>query len=941
MTGLKSALLFLGMQQLVIVLVCVLILLAIKMVDPDFDTGRHRDSVRNLVIILFGMLNFFSTLWLILGKIDRYKMYYCDARIAGAFLKGDNMSLPAKELVSKLLIRPGWRSAATISLIYTVVLCAVGLWNLPADGRLQDMVMPSLTVFAVQLVLIVPFCLLLLNVPISGMRARLIDSVTLDAARALLKEEQLRMLPTLEKPTKDSILVREAGQELHLDRQKLSGVDLSGLKLDNANLSKINLTNTNFSHSSLQEADLQNSNLDGARFHEAELSSAQLDGSRDVAIRNLSGADLSYTTLPSAIDLDESLPELETITQSAAGTFQIMLIGCAIAWVTIATTKDFSLLSNSEQTTLPLIEIELPLIAYYLVAPLVLMMLFVYFQLYLQKYWEKLATLPAVFPDGTTLDQKVPPWLLSSLIELRFSRLHEPGGVSFPTKLNVLAASLCAWGIVPITILAYWLRFIPAQNLVGTLTQCLFFSISTVIALVSYQLAIATLGRGVTTEFDRDQYVANKLRYDAGIGIASLVATAGLSIYLLLYAGVPVQILYPNLSDAEVSKKPESWTNKDDDVASVKGAQLRGRSMHAGNLEGAFLVNANLQDVTLSDADMEDADLRRAICYKTDFGRADMTAVKMSSAEIRAANFFSAYLFLADLSGAELGRVRGRKVREWGATPTVSQPLRQTITDAMNRGQWEDVPKLMSATDNTFSLPMAVIMLGGNKSRFAPAVAEDIWEDSVNFTRADLTDTKFQKAKLPCATFFRAALDGTDFTEANLENAFFNQSISTSSPLSQLACFGARSVPNDLDAAFKNAVGKPPMFIKANLNGAVFEQALLPRADFSDATIDGANWSGAYLKDCKFTHTGNARTALFNNADLRGVTMSGTFTGCEFQKANLNGANLAGCKFLGCKFTDADLRTAKIADATFENCIMSGVKMPAPRASQPVPNSLR
>ncbi len=928
MSGLKSALLFLGMQQLVIVLVCVLILLGIKMVDPDFDTGRHRESVRNLIIILYGLFNFFSSLWLVLGKIDRYKLYYCDAKIAQSFLKGESQSLPARDLVSRLLIQPGWRSAATISLLYTILLCAVGLWGLPSDGRLQDMVQPALKVIAVQLVAVtVPFCVLFLSISLLGRRARFIDSVTLDAARTLLKEEQLRLLPTLDKPAKDAIVVREAGQELFLDKHKLAGADLSGLNLDNANLAKVDLTNTNFARTSLKEADLENSNLDRTLFHDADLSSARMETSRDLGTRHLSGADISYTTLPSAIDIDEAAPELETITQSASGTFQMMLIGCAIAWITIATTKDFSLLSNAEQTTLPVIEIELPLIAYYLVAPMVLLMLFVYFQLYLQKYWEKLATLPAVFPDGSTLDQKIPPWLLSSLIEVRFSHLQETGGVSLPTKLNILAASLCAWGIVPVTILAYWLRFLPAQNLVGTLTQCLFFAISTVIALVSYQLANATLGRGITTDLDRDRYVARKMKYDAGIGIASLVATAGLSIYLLLYAGVPVQLLYPNLSDAEVSKKPESWANKDEDLAAVKGAQLRGRSMHAGNLEGAFLVNANLQDVTLSDADMEDADLRHAICYKADFARADMTAVKMRCADIRAANFYGAYLMLADLSESQYGRVRGRKVRDWGDSSPLatSTGLRRVIVEAMKGGQLDDIPKRLTETDDTFSLPMAVTM-AGTRSRSAQDDTGDMWEDSVNFTRADLTDTNFQKAKLPCATFFRAAVDGTDFSEANLEGALFNQAIGTADGFGQMSCFASRSNPSELEQAFKTAGSKPVKFVKANLNSADFTQALLPKADAGDATIDGANFSGAYLPNSQFTHADSITTkdATFENTDLRGATLSGRFINCKFRKADLKGAKLANARFVNCDFREADLRNTQAPDTSFENCSLAG-----------------
>jgi hypothetical protein len=48
-------------------------------------------------------------------------------------------------------------------------------------------------------------------------------------------------------------------------------------------------------------------------------------------------------------------------------------------------------------------------------APLILLGVYFYLHLYLQRLWRDLSTLPAVFPDGEALDEKAYPWLLNGL----------------------------------------------------------------------------------------------------------------------------------------------------------------------------------------------------------------------------------------------------------------------------------------------------------------------------------------------------------------------------------------------------------------------------------------------------------------------------------------------------------------------------------------------
>jgi hypothetical protein len=75
--------------------------------------------------------------------------------------------------------------------------------------------------------------------------------------------------------------------------------------------------------------------------------------------------------------------------------------------LTIATTTDPLLLTNSISSPLPIIRTEIPIAGFFWVAPLILLSFYLYFHIYLQRLWETLADLPAVFPDGSRLDKRV------------------------------------------------------------------------------------------------------------------------------------------------------------------------------------------------------------------------------------------------------------------------------------------------------------------------------------------------------------------------------------------------------------------------------------------------------------------------------------------------------------------------------------------------------
>ena len=194
----------------------------------------------------------------------------------------------------------------------------------------------------------------------------------------------------------------------------LAGVDLQGVDLANLNLQGANLT----------EAQLQRAILRGTVLQDAEMQGADLIGARDLLAGQLAGANLCRAKLPEDIKFPE-LASVDEASRSAQTLLFSMLLACIYSWITIATTIDARLLTNSATSPLPILGSAIPIVWFYIAAPVVLFVVYVYFHLHLQGVWEGLGRLPAVFPDGQPLDRRVYLWFLSSFVRKYSVRLRD------------------------------------------------------------------------------------------------------------------------------------------------------------------------------------------------------------------------------------------------------------------------------------------------------------------------------------------------------------------------------------------------------------------------------------------------------------------------------------------------------------------------------------
>jgi len=463
-------------------------------------------------------------------------------------------------------------------------------------------------------------------------------------------------------------------------------------------LSELDFSGRDLSHADLRGADLggvifNGSNLSGASLRETNLQGADLRGTKGgLRTEQLAGADLTGASLPDDLKkLYDGLQNANNISESARKLFLAVLAACLYSWLTIATTKDVNLLTNRDSSPLPIIQTSIPIVGFYVVAPLLLLCVYFYLHFYLQKLWEELSSLPAILPDGRPLHTRIDPWLLNDLVRAHLPKLNvnRPFLSYFQSWISVLLT----WWVVPITMFLFWGRYLPRHERIGTSFHLLLLIISVSAAVRLYGLAVFTLRGAERRPFRWRNVLASRrgfqtaafavgvgavfgaLSWGAFKGVASDVDILGLSppvfsdgtgqIYLREGRGpctwVPRLMgaigysWFLDVRGAEVSQKKPALSKGDNDLDSVIGIRLQAANLRYASASRAFFAGANLDEADLTGADLTFADLRGSHLRNVQLSEAFLSRADLRDADMGAAHLATAQILYADLRGAQLG----------------------------------------------------------------------------------------------------------------------------------------------------------------------------------------------------------------------------------------------------------------------------------------------
>jgi len=608
---------------------------------------------------------------------------------------------------------------------------------------------------------------------------------------------------------------------INLSKADLTGVNLQGAHLHRTNLVGADLSMANLRGASLVRADMRNANLLGTELRGANLMGANAYGADGLWFGRLGGTNLFDAVLPESISAVDSSKAIGDATK-VARVFYFLTVGVSlICCLLIGFTTDVRLLLNASALPLSRLPTILPMSGLYLGGPLVLLALSLRFHFLLLRLWGSMAALPAVFPDGQTLERDGP-WYLMGLVRRHF---RWQGDTKSPmTTFETVLSTVLAYWIVPTTLFFFWVRYLARQDFRGTLLHVLLIAASVASAtclpfVVSRVLRPGDLRLPKSKNVIR--LVLQTLRSALAVGCILFLFSIGVNRGLPYdrsagtddtpgdarrWASLVFQSIgyrpYADLTEATLSSPPPRgtvWT--DETVEGISGARLNQMNMRFARAYKAFLINAklwraNLEGAYLSEADLRGANLREALLRNAVLDRAQVVRAVLVSANATGANFAAADMRFVDLSygnfenavlsnakvsGASLYAVNLRNAQllrtDLSRTDMRDTKLEHAVLSFANLEQTDLSSAKLSDANLTGAQLKGTILLDADLTRtdlrgayLNGAILRGVILDGANLAGADLRGTSGLTAQQVCsAQHGRAALmDGDLAAEVQL-----------------------------------------------------------------------------------------------------------------------------------------------------------------------------
>jgi uncharacterized protein YjbI with pentapeptide repeats len=572
----------------------------------------------------------------------------------------------------------------------------------------------------------------------------------------------------------------------NLENADLTGVNLQGAILQRANLRNADLSMANLRGASLMQADLCNANLLGAELRGANLMGATLYGAEGLWLGRLGGANLYDAMLPESISSIDGSNAVWEATRSARWFYFLMLSAAAICCLVVATTSDARLILDGSTIPIRRLGNLLPINAFYLIAPIALLTIFVRFQFLLLRVWGSMAALPAVFQDGQTVEREGP-WYLMGLVRRHFRWLRE---AKTPVSLleNVTATILAYW-VVPTTIALIWMRYLVRQDLRGSALHILFFVLSVSVAtglpaVVSRVVRPGEIRRPSSRSILKLAFMT--MRIPAAAGLVLLLLSLG------VIWGVPAET---EASQRYFSASPRRWA--------AEGFRLVGYRPYADLIESSLILPRKKGEAASEDgAKLNEGSLRYARAYRA----------SLPDARLWRGDLVGAYLTESDLHGANLREAK----------------MRDAVFDHTNLEK-----AVMISADGTLANLTGANLRGADLTYavFEQASFANAKLESASLYGANLQKTKWLRADLTRADVRDTQMQGATLSLSNLELADFSGAKLGGATLTGAQLKGTIFLGTDLRGA--------------DLRGAVFTGAVLRDALMDGTKLDGGDFHGA------------------------------------------------------------------------------------------------
>jgi uncharacterized protein YjbI with pentapeptide repeats len=670
------------------------------------------------------------------------------------------------------------------------------------------------------------------------------------------------------------------GRQADLSRLNLEGADLTDTNLRSALLNEAvlkgaDLLLTDLQGASLLQANLQGANLLGARLREANLQGANLEGATGLLAAELAGTNLTFAKLPAEVATAEDLKYVSRRGRHAKWLISLLVLLNAVACGRILTISDAAILRNASLLPLPVLRNGVPLVQFFLLSPLVIGALYLWLHVYLQRFWEATAALPAIFENGRRLDDSLP-WLVSWPARNYFQWLRERRSALAGVE-KALCILLLYW-MAPATMMLFWARYLTLLDLRGTMLHAVLIAAATAAAIHFPRSAARAFRSDDSTSLSR--LVAGPAPGSTPDSIADSPKSAAASADAMLAEALAAPALPASLT-AEADRQPRSDARENSEKKSGSRGVLRRIRMPISAAFGLALCLLSIGAIS-----------------GAPHGGDPTQGIGAGSPLTWAADalWLVGYVPYAQVSEAEISR----------------KPAGWTGSD-------DEISHVQGASLNGFRLRYAQAY----NAFLVRARLRQADLSHAYLAQADLRQANLRQANLRAAMLDQAKLNGAMMQSAGLEKANLIRAELGKADLSFASLAGALLQDAKLDGA---------ILYGADLRNASLERASLEQADLRQAELEGANLKGSNLREAYLSTAKMAGArfegsqfvgAILMGADLRHADVSnGNFQGAVMSEADLSGANLQNADLRGvvgltpaqlCAATN--LRQAQLDDA--------------------------
>jgi len=501
---------------------------------------------------------------------------------------------------------------------------------------------------------------------------------------------------------------------------------------------------------------------------------------------------------------------IEEASKNTATIYAIYMGFLFYAAFTALTTPDRGLVLN-EKAHLPIINVDVSANGFFVLAPLLLIVVFFYLQLYLQRQKDLMDHLDTRYPETERTERRlrVYPWIVN------FARYHAPGVTN---DLQIMTVKFCLFIAPPIVLNIISLSFIRKHDPFWSYIVAFMAFAGTLIVLFFWRKYEA--GR---TEKRKTRWVIAD-----SCAVVIILALPILTLWPLIpwaQNGAPLgewsewmereasyvrSFLCVDLSYQKLVTEPTVDYPPNAQYPGLRWQNLRKAHLEGANLYSSVLKRADLSEANLGRAALDYAILDGANLYKANLRDANLEYARLDGADLRGADLRDANLEYTRLDGADL---RGADLR--GALFTKASLYKANLRLA----------KLSEAKLSEADL---------REAKLDRAELDKANLESANLQKASLNGTTLYGAALHLANLQNTRLDMATLQGAGLSGADLRMADLTSTNLSEADLWSADLRGAQLD--------------HTNLSGASFDDADLRGASFKEADLSGADLRRADLR---------------------------------------------------------------------------------------------